>query len=282
MTNTIDIRREGRLAYDEYNCTPPWTRPATVVLVHGFTKNRRFFYDWIPELAKSYRVICVDQRGHGDSSPLPANFTMAIRDFSDDLADFANKLGLIHAHYVMAEFTSCIALDFAIAYPELIGSLVLPGVVFKPSAGVDWEGWAKIVDAQGSQAWAQATNDHRLPADVDPAKREWYVTQQGRFPPGPLAAFFRWTCTQDFSGNFARIQAPTLLMTGQHARVQPVPEVLAAAATMPRAVVKVFEGMPLNVMSAAPHDCVRETLQFLETVDKPDPYARVRGAAVRQ
>ena len=274
--NKVAIDRDGQLAYDEFNCTTPWKPAETVVLVHGFTKNRLFWHDWIPELCKHYRVINVDQRGHGDSSPLPPDYKMVVRDFSDDMASFAKALKIERAHFVMAEFTSAIALDFAVAYPALIQSLVLPGLVYKAGNSVDWEGWATLVDTKGSIGWARATNEHRLPAGVDPNKREWYVTQQGRFAPGPLANFFRIASTVDMSGNLPKITAPTLLITGEHAKVQSAADVVAAARAMPHGVAKVIEGMPLNVMSAAPQEALKVTLEFLKALGEADAYAKVR------
>jgi pimeloyl-ACP methyl ester carboxylesterase len=112
----IAIADNCQLAYDEYDFTPPRTNAEPVVLVHGFTKNRRFWFEWIPHVAQAFHAICVDQRGHGDSDALPSDFGMSIRAFSDDLAAFVRKVGLTSAHFVMAEFSSPIALDFAVAY----------------------------------------------------------------------------------------------------------------------------------------------------------------------
>lgn len=271
MTNKIAISDNCQLAYDEYDFTPPWTDAEPLVLVHGFTKNRKFWFEWIPRVGKAFHVFCVDQRGHGDSDALPANFSMSIRAFSDDLAAFVGKLGLSSAHFVMAEFSSAIALDFAVAYPALIRSLTLPGLVFRPSPVIDWDGWAALVDAKGSEGWARATNDLRLPAGVDPAKKEWYVTQQGRFASKPLAHFFRFTKSVDLSGNLPKITAPTLLMTGSEAKVQSADEAREAAKAMPHAKLKIFDGMPLNIMSACPDLTIDETLAFLKEVGRAEP-----------
>lgn len=75
----------ARVAFDEHNFTAPWTSPSVVVLVHGFNKNRKFWWEWIPALAQRHRVICLDQRGHDDSSLPGPDFTMGLEQFSDDL-----------------------------------------------------------------------------------------------------------------------------------------------------------------------------------------------------
>ena len=110
----------AHLAYDVYDFTPPWKEAEPIVLVHGFSKNRKFWYGWIPALAARYRVFRLDQRGHGDSSLPPPGFEMALRPFSQDLAAFLDGVGLSSAHFVMAEFTSAVAVDFATAFPERI------------------------------------------------------------------------------------------------------------------------------------------------------------------
>ena len=263
----VTLENGKRLTYDDYDFTPPWVQAEPVVLIHGFSKNRKFWFEWIPHLAQHYRVIVPDLFGHGDSDPLPADFKMALRPFSDDLALFLKALDLKSAHFVMAEFSSVVALDFAVAHPSIIRSLVLPGFLYKiGSSGIDWEAWARLIEKKGSIGWARATNNTRLPADVDPAKREWYVTQQGRFPAVHLAGLFRFIKTLDLSPNLPLVQMPALLMTGDQAVQEPPDSVRRAATLMPRAQLKIFPGMPMNVMSACPDLAIAETLRFLREI----------------
>lgn len=77
----------ARIAYDEYDFTPHRETAEAVALVHGFSKNRHFGYCWIPGLASHYRVIRLDQRGQGDSSPVAPIFRMERRPVSQDLAN---------------------------------------------------------------------------------------------------------------------------------------------------------------------------------------------------
>lgn len=56
----IAIADNCQLAYDEYDFTSRWTNAEPLVLMHGFTKNRKFWYEWIPQVAQASHVICVD------------------------------------------------------------------------------------------------------------------------------------------------------------------------------------------------------------------------------
>jgi pimeloyl-ACP methyl ester carboxylesterase len=259
----------ARLAYDEYDFTPPWIEAEPLILVHGFSKNRRFWYSWIPELAKRYRVIRVDQRGHGDSSPVEPGFKMALRPFSQDLADFVKGLGLASAHFVMAEFTSTVAVDFATAFPERLRSLVLPGFSYNyTNTNVDRAEWTRLAEEEGAEAWARATNSFRLPADADPAMREWYIQEQARMPGWFLAELFRFNRSINLTDLLPKIATPTLVLAGGAARQGSLENVRTAEKLMPDLSVVILEGLPYNVMTSSPERCVAATLEFLDGLAK--------------
>lgn len=255
------------LAYDEYYFGPPWLEPETVVLVHGFSKNRTFWYGWIPELARRYRVIRVDQRGHNDSSPVPDGFQMALRPFSDDLAAFLDVLGIASAHFVMAEFSSVVGIDFADVHAARIRSLTLPGFAFRyPGSPVDRTEWVRLAEQEGAAAWARATNRFRLPADADPAMREWYIGQQSKMPGWFLGALFRFNMNLDMTDRLPMMRVPCLIISGSEARQGTIETMREAVRAMPDCALEVLDGLPYNVMSADPDRCVAATVRFIEQV----------------
>ncbi len=257
----------GEIAYDDYNFSPPWSKVETIVLVHGFSKNRKMWYSWIPGLAQNYRVIRLDQRGHGDSSPPPPGFKMGLRPFSQDLAWFLDSIGVESAHFVMAEFSSAVALDFAPTFPHRLQSLVMPGFGYNWREGaVDKAEWVRICENEGSEAWARATNKYRLPADAAPAMREWYIREQARIPGWFLAEVFRYNQTLDLSDQLPKIPVPTLVISGSEARQGTAEHARIGVQRIPRCRLVVLDGMPFNVMSASPERCVAETLRFLDDV----------------
>lgn len=257
----------ARLAYDDYYFGPPWLKSETIVLVHGFSKNRTFWYGWIAKLAERFRVIRLDQRGHNESSPVPDGFKMALRPFSEDLAAFLDGLGIASAHFVMAEFTSVVAIDFANAFPERIRSLVLPGFAFRyPGSPVDRNEWVRLAENEGAAAWARATNKFRLPADADPAMREWYIGEQSKMPGWFLGALFRFNMHLDMTEHLPGIKAPTLIISGSEARQGTIETMREAMRLIPDCELSVLEGLPYNVMSADPARCVAETIRFIDSV----------------
>lgn len=261
---TVTLRDGSRLALDVHDFSRPWERATPLVLVHGFSKHRRFWHEWLAPLAQSYRVICVDQRGHGESSPVPAGFRMDLDVFARDLVDLLDALAIERAHFVMAEFTSSVALLLAANHSDRVASLVLPGFGYNWRAGaVKPAEWADLIAREGTAAWARQTVDARLPADAPAELREWYVREQSRMPADFMVALFRHAAELDLSDWLPRVPAPTLLLGGTLARQDTADSLRRARERMPRAELVLFDGMPFNVMSACPQLCVQATLAFL-------------------
>jgi pimeloyl-ACP methyl ester carboxylesterase len=92
----------------------------TLVLVHGGWSDRN---DWLPVspgLARSFRVVAYDRRGHGLST---RDVPGTRRDQEDDLAGLIEGLGE-PAHVAGTSFGASIALGLASRRPELVRSVV--------------------------------------------------------------------------------------------------------------------------------------------------------------
>lgn len=263
--SSVTLADDTRIAYDCDDFTDPWRPAETVVLVHGFSKNRRFWYAWVPALARHYRVVRPDLRGHGESSRPPAGFQLSLAAFAADLDEFADRIGIDAAHWVFAEFATAVGIEFAVRYPKRLRSLTLVGLTSNPRASsVDFEAWARLIEESGAEAWARATNAYRLPADADPGLREWYVREQGKMPDALMAAVMRFVPTVDLTDRLPRIVVPTLIVAGSAGQVETIDTVRQAAGRIPNARLHVIEGAPLNVMNARPDAAIAATREFLD------------------
>jgi len=92
-----------------------------LVLVHGFTLDTRMWDDQFGEFVDHYRVIRYDMRGFGRSK-VPV-FGEGYRH-SDDLKALLDHLGMDKASVIGLSMGGRIAIDFAIAYPEVTHSLI--------------------------------------------------------------------------------------------------------------------------------------------------------------
>jgi 3-oxoadipate enol-lactonase len=261
----INLHDGGRIAYDVFDFTDPWKNAETIVLVHGFSKNRKFYYAWIPALSRQYRTIVLDLRGHGESSLPPQDFKMSLDPFAEDLNEFLDRLEVEPAHFCMADFATSLGIIFAVRYPNRLRSLILPGFGYNwKHSSINFQDWIKILQAEGSERWARATNHTRLPADADPLLKEWYIQQQGRMPSWLLVKVFEYSPTVDLTGLLPKIQAPTLILAGGAAKQEPIETVKKGADLIPNCETVVFENAPFNVMNNRPRECVMATLDFLK------------------
>lgn len=267
---SVTLRDGARMAYDIYDFTDPWEDKETIVLTHGFSKNRKFWYAWIPALARRYQTIRVDLRGHGESSMPPENFEMSLDPFAADLNEFLDQLGIASAHFCMAEFASSLAVVFANQYPSRLRSLILPGFGYNWTCSlVDIGDWIKLIKKEGSETWARATVDVRLPADADPLLKQWYVKQQGLVPSWLLVKVFEYVKTVDLTDQLSQIQVPTLILAGENSKQEPLDIIKRGAELIPNSELTIIENVPLNVMNGAPEKCIATTIEFLERHTPP-------------
>jgi pimeloyl-ACP methyl ester carboxylesterase len=99
-----------------------------LLLLHGGFTSIDSFYRQIPLLAKHYRVIAVDSRGHGRSNDTTEPFNYA--DMSHKMSTLLAKLGIQKTRIVGWSDGGVIGLDLAMRNPELVGKLVTFGSHF--------------------------------------------------------------------------------------------------------------------------------------------------------
>src|SRR6185295_11000049 len=80
--------------------TDPWTQPDTLLLLHAAMGNAQRWFKWVPRLARKYRVVRMELRGHGASQvPKPdQEFSLAL--LVGDALALLDKLGVDSAHVV--------------------------------------------------------------------------------------------------------------------------------------------------------------------------------------
>lgn len=208
------IQVEGaRLFYAEEGKGP------AVVLIHGGMLNHHAWDPQVRALARHFRVVLYDAAGHGQSD-VPSTSWKTY----EHLRALLDHLGIPHAALVGHSMGARIAVDLAIAHPEMVDALVLvgPGMSGFPFTGRDWGinsgGLARAMRAKDSEravdffmrSWV--AGPHRTPPQVDRrvwAKvREMALPNAGRFAQGeeldPPAV-----------GRLGEVKAPTLVVEGE-------------------------------------------------------------------
>lgn len=93
-----------------------------LVLLHGWALDRSVWEQQIGPLSASFRVIAIDRRGFGGSSAPPD-----LAGEVDDLVVVRKVLGLDRMAIVGMSQAGRVALQFALAHPDVVAALVLQG-----------------------------------------------------------------------------------------------------------------------------------------------------------
>lgn len=97
-----------------------------LLMIHGF--GECIDQSWgaiIPELAKSYRVIAINQRGHGASTNPTGEFTH--RQSAEDVRSLLDALGIKRVSAIGFSSGSVTLLHLATRYPNRLSKLVVVG-----------------------------------------------------------------------------------------------------------------------------------------------------------
>jgi len=191
-----------------------------LVLLHAGIADRTMWDDVTPMLAERHRVIACDLRGFGET-PLPDGPFV----YAADVAALLEGLGIERAHLVGVSMGGHVALDLALARPELVDRLVLVG------AGIDgWEHDAALTVAWAEEEAAFERGDldevawinvrtwldgpDRDASDVPPAlRRRVYEMQRAALDHENPAASGAWL-TPSRRERLDDVAAPTLVLVG--------------------------------------------------------------------
>ena len=211
------IKRPGApdLYYDLDDYTDPWRNAPYLILQHGYGRTGRFWYSWVPYLARFYKVVRPDVRGLGRSS---ADFDLE-REFTldnciADLAAIVDDLNGGAVHYCGESMGGILGMAFAATHPERVRTLTLvstPVRLGNQSYGLGYQSEAEAQQAMGMKAWVEATNRaNRFPPDTDPGLLQWYSDEFAKNRADVQLVMSKLFHSIDASVYLSRIAAPVL------------------------------------------------------------------------
>ncbi len=94
-----------------------------IVLLHGLASSARTWDLLAPYLASDFRVVALDERGHGESDKPEEGYDLAT--FVDDVRGVVEALQLGRPAVVGQSWGGHVALQYAVTYPDAISHLIL-------------------------------------------------------------------------------------------------------------------------------------------------------------
>ena len=268
------IRRPGKptLYYTVDDFTDPWQNAPVMVLQHGYARSSKFWHAWVPRLARKFRVVRMDLRGHGES---PVDFDpltqSTLEGYVDDLLALLDTLNVREVHYCGESFGGILGMVLAAEHPERVRTLTLVAApVFQNEKAAYSAGYPTREEALrtlGTRKWAEAIYGAAgfFPPDVDPRLREWYVGEIAKSDVEVLCGLYGLLRHANAKPYLPRIKAPVLgLYPTAGALTSSEQEVLLKGG------IRNFRLIHLPTSSHAvltlePEACTRHLIEFIET-----------------
>ncbi|GAB3479145.1 alpha/beta fold hydrolase [Polaromonas eurypsychrophila] len=154
--------------------TGPW-----LTLSHPVGSDRTTWAAQVAVLARQYRVLSYDIRGHGHA---PSQGSVcSVDDLAADVHRLWQQLGIERSHFVGLSLGGCVGLALAHRHPETVQSLVIANARLE-------------MDTAATQMWLQraaTVEQHGMAPVVEPTLERWLTPAFKALQPTQVAAVRR-------------------------------------------------------------------------------------------
>lgn len=192
---------------------------APVLLVHGVGARLENWAAVAALLARNFRVVSYDLRGHGRSTKAPGPYSLEL--FADDAAALLDHLDIASAHVAGHSLGGMIAMMVAVRHPRRVSQLA----VLSAAAGRTEDEQRKVMErvaliangipgehfANSLSRWF--TEEFRA---ANPELMQQYAARNKENDPACYAAAYALLASSELAPELHRIAVPTIIVTGEH------------------------------------------------------------------
>ena len=257
---------------DDY--TDPWvTGTETVWLQHGVGRSSKFWYHWVPALARQYRVLRRDMRGHGQSSDPGPNHKWSIDELITDMHAFMDALGLRQVHYVGESIGGILGIAFAVRWPERFKSLTIcnsPTTIRRTAEKALSGQHGNVQNALtsgGSRGWGRLLVEQKIISGKNPAHIEWVLNEWAKTRTHVLQGITRTLDDADTAPLLPQVKVPTLILAPSRSPIAPLTDQITMRTSIPNARIAMIEGPSHEIYVDEPEECISALLRFLQSLN---------------
>jgi len=213
-SEVFNISPDIQIHYRIDDFTDGWVDAPTVLMLHGIGESTDAFTGWVPHLARLCKVIRVDLRGFGKSSPISADQDIKLNDFSNDIEKLIEHLKLDKVHLIGAKLGAQIGMQLAQNQPSWLASMTIAGILISPAGALgNWvEKWISMVDEGGTRNWAELTMPGRMGTALSSEATEWWTNYMGQTSSNTAIACFRMLPSMTQVAVLENITSPCLVI----------------------------------------------------------------------
>jgi len=197
----------------------------------------------LPALARQFRVVRYDHRGHG-GSPVPAG-PYSLADLGGDVLALLDQLGIARAHLGGISLGGMVAMWVAANHPDRVNRLALVSTSAWLGPPEIWAQRAATVRAQGVGAIADAVVARWVPEDFAARRPEVVAELRSMLTATPDEGYAGCCAaieTMDLEPDLRRIRAATLVIAGLVDSATPPAHSQRIVARIPRARLALVSG----------------------------------------
>ena len=266
MMPSLEVPHDVKLHYYYDDFTDPWSPAPAILLQHGFSRSGKFWYSWVPQLSREYRVVRPDLRGMGLSAMSEDEYEPSLDTFCDDILSILDTLEIDRVVYVGESFGGIIGLKFAHSHPDRTRALILcntPCRLPRRDRDADGEDWDQTM-SQGIGAWSTATIGMRLDTRVaSQGLMDWYIAEMDKTSSAIGRKLQSYLDTLDFSPHLKEVSTPALLLSGEESPTSTLDQQKFMAEQLPDCRLTAYPGLGHGINAIYPEWCTQQVRQFL-------------------
>ncbi len=260
--NTFVTSDGVRIAYYVDDYTDPWRGPQTVFLLHSAMSSARRMYSLVPHLARWYRVVRMDLRGHGASQVPPPDSELTLARLTQDLLELADHLEVKRAHYMGVAAGGYLCQQIAIHHAERVLTIVLvaskPGLRHSQAAS-----WLPQIQQKGLRPFLAETMGDRFPAGTDRRQIEWFLDEVCKNDLAFVSRFIVHMAGLYWMDDVVKIRCPTLVIAPGDEPIGNVEAYAEMKQKISDSELVVYEGGRHNIGDYLGDRCATDALAFL-------------------
>jgi 2-hydroxy-6-oxonona-2,4-dienedioate hydrolase len=233
--------------FSRVNADPPAAPDAPpIVLVHGLGVSSRYFVPTARLLAAHHWVYAPDLPGFGQT-PCPRT-VLSIPELADTLAHWMDVVGLPRAAFVGNSLGCQVVVDLAARHGSRVQAAILTGPALDPRVGSKLRHVGRLLLDSLREPWS-------LNALV-----AWEYLQAG---PRRVWQTFKMGLADPMEKKLPQVEAPVLVVRGEHDPIAPQRWVEEMAALAPHGAYAVIPGGAHTVNYTSPQELASLVLKFV-------------------
>jgi 3-oxoadipate enol-lactonase len=259
--------------YEAYDFTEPWREAETILLHHGLRANHRFWFEWIPQLARAYKVIVFDARGRGKSHLPPPGYNWSLEQFAGDVLAVVDDAGVEQFHYVGNSFGGTVGAFLAATDSSRLKTLTLVSAPYRFDHKKHLiAGMIEEMRTKGTLEYLRREVPKMFPDGYDPEVVGWHVQQMAMVPDHVASDLLTFESHINLSTQLPKISVPTLIIGAAKSNHAPAEEAQFMHEHIPGSRLVLLDSHH-HILVTAPERCCQEILSFLSETSMKNPTA---------